>query len=196
MVVSTVFVNSIVCEQYRIREQYRIPQSWKIRGLLHEYIKENHNASHLEATQEGLSDEAFVLIQEISYELDTKVKKYLRGEGANLEGQLPLREELYGKSAKAAAKVEKNLVHILWILPSSGRYMAVAGRKGHIAVVDMNNMNLVKEIQVREIVRDVVFLHNELFFAAAQKKGLFWSESYLNFHCWLYWILLELDQSN
>lgn len=112
-------------------------------------------------------------------------------------------------------------------------------------------------VQVRETVRDVVFLHNELFFAAAQKKytcfilffnvsmnskfvcskrigvrsyreciinyiwclisfgtfvrirdfelieffvsgtrGLFWSESYLNFHCWLYWISLELDQSN
>ncbi|KDO39020.1 hypothetical protein CISIN_1g0402742mg, partial [Citrus sinensis] len=67
---------------------------------------------------------------EISYELDTKVKKYLRGEDfkrQKLKGQLPLREELYGKSAKAAAKVEKNLVHILWILPSSGRYMAVAG---------------------------------------------------------------------
>ncbi|KAJ0103604.1 hypothetical protein Patl1_05983 [Pistacia atlantica] len=160
--------------------------------------------------------------QEISDELDTKVKKYLRGEGANLEvlqdkklkGQLAVREELFGKSAKAAAKVEK------WLLPSeggyleaegiektwrikqesiarevdilssrnqydivlpelgpytmdftaSGRYMAAAGRKGHLAIVDMKNMNLIKEIQVRETVRDVVFLHNELFFAAAQKK--------------------------
>ncbi|KAH9685901.1 WD REPEATS REGION domain-containing protein [Citrus sinensis] len=101
-----------------------------------------------------------------------------------LKGQLPLREELYGKSAKAAAKVEKNLVHILWILPSSGRYMAVAGRKGHIAVVDMNNMNLVKEIQVREIVRDVVFLHNELFFAAAQKKyPYFYNGDGTELHC-------------
>ncbi|KAJ0045126.1 hypothetical protein Pint_05930 [Pistacia integerrima] len=138
--------------------------------------------------------------QEISDELDTKVKKYLRGEGANLEvlqdkklkGQLVVREELFGKSAKAAAKVEK------WLLPSeggyleaegiektwrikqesiarevdilssrnqydivlpelgpytmdftaSGRYMAAAGRKGHLAIVDMKNMNLIKEIQV------------------------------------------------
>ncbi|WCJ28786.1 Transducin/WD40 repeat-like superfamily protein [Euphorbia peplus] len=53
---------------------------------------------------------------------------------------------------------------------SSGRYMAVAGRKGHLAVVDMKNVNLIKEMQVRETVRDVVFLHNEFFFAAAQKK--------------------------
>ncbi|XP_060212216.1 probable U3 small nucleolar RNA-associated protein 7 [Lycium barbarum] len=58
----------------------------------------------------------------------------------------------------------------------SGRYMASAGRKGHIAIVDMKNMNAIKELQlrflfhVRETVSDVVFLHNEQFFAAAQKK--------------------------
>ncbi|KAK6259419.1 WD40 repeat - like 10 [Theobroma cacao] len=155
-------------------------------------------------------------------EMDQTVKKYLRGEAANLEGlqdkklkgQLAIREELYGKSAKAAAKIEK------WLLPSeggyleaegiektwrikqesiarevdilslrnqydivlpelgpytldftpNGRYMAAAGRKGHLAVVDMKTLSLIKEIQVRETVRDVVYLHNELFFAAAQKK--------------------------
>ncbi|XP_077252595.1 transducin/WD40 repeat-like superfamily protein [Tasmannia lanceolata] len=157
-----------------------------------------------------------------SDELDTKVKKYLRGDGADLEvlkdkklkGQLAFREELYGQSAKAAAKAEKWLmpseegyleaeglektwrikqesivreVDILssrkpfdLVLPelgpytldytSSGRYMVVAGRKGHLAIMDMKNMGLIKEFQVRETVRDVVFLHNELFFAAAQKK--------------------------
>ena len=31
---------------------------------------------------------------------------------------------------------------------SSGRYMAAAGRKGHLAVVDMKNMSLIKEMQV------------------------------------------------
>lgn len=153
---------------------------------------------------------------------DIKFKKYLRGEGANLEGlqdkklkgQLAAREELYGKSAKAAVKAEKWLmpteggyleaegIEKTWrikqesiarevdissaknqfdiVLPelgpytldftSSGRYMAVAGRKGHLAVVDLKNMGVIKEFQVRETVRDVAFLHNELFFAAAQKK--------------------------
>ncbi|KAJ6773074.1 hypothetical protein OIU74_019144 [Salix koriyanagi] len=162
------------------------------------------------------------LEQELSHELDMKVKKYLRGEGADLEvlkdkklkGQLYTRENLYGTSAKTAAKTEKWLlpsaggyleaegIEKTWrikqdtigsevdissaknqydiVLPdfgpytldftSSGRYMAAAGRKGHLAVVDMKNMSLIKEIQVRETVRDVVFLHNEMFFAAAQKK--------------------------
>ncbi|KAI4352645.1 hypothetical protein L6164_006876 [Bauhinia variegata] len=160
--------------------------------------------------------------QDISDELDQRIKKYLRGEGANLEnlqdrklkGQLAVREDLYGKSAKAAAKAEK------WLMPSeagyleadgiektwrikqtdlvravdisssrnqydivlpelgpyildftlSGRYMVIGGRKGHLGIVDMMKLSLIKEFQVRETVRDVVFLHNELFFAAAQKK--------------------------
>ncbi|CAF1935568.1 unnamed protein product [Brassica napus] len=160
--------------------------------------------------------------QEIDVELEAKEKKYLRGEGANLETlkdkklktQLASRENLYGKSAKAAAKIEK------WLLPASagyletdglektwrvkqtdiakevdilssrnqydivlpdfgpykldftasGRHMLAGGRKGHLALVDMMSMNLIKEIQVRETVRDVAFLHNDQFFAAAQKK--------------------------
>ncbi|KAK9911546.1 hypothetical protein M0R45_035457 [Rubus argutus] len=52
----------------------------------------------------------------------------------------------------------------------SGRYMMVGGHKGHLAIVDMKQMNLIKEFQVRETVRDVVFLHDETMFAAAQKK--------------------------
>ncbi|KAK5819843.1 hypothetical protein PVK06_024872 [Gossypium arboreum] len=155
-------------------------------------------------------------------EMDEKVKKYLRGEAANLEGlkdkklkgQLAVREDLYGKSAKTAAKIEKWLlpseggyleaegIEKTWrikqesiareidisssknqydiVLPelgpytldftSNGRYMAAAGRKGHLAIVDMKTLNLIKEIQVKETVRDVVYLHNELFFAVAQKK--------------------------
>lgn len=161
--------------------------------------------------------------KEISEELDLRINKYLRGGAANLKGledkklkgQLAHRENLFGKSAKAAAKYEKWLmpseggyleadgpVEKTWrikqedighavdilsarnqhdvILPefgpytmdftSSGQYMAVAGRKGHLAVVDMKNLEVRKEFQVRETVRDVVFLHHQLFFAAAQKK--------------------------
>ncbi|XP_031106031.1 probable U3 small nucleolar RNA-associated protein 7 [Ipomoea triloba] len=165
---------------------------------------------------------ASFVAEDSSEVMDENVKKYLRGEPINLEvlqdkklkGQLAVREELYGRSAKAAAKAEKWLmpseagylepegIEKTWrikqeaiarevdilssrnqydiVLPdlgpytldftSSGRYMALAGRKGHLAIVDMKNLNLIKELQVRETVRDVVFLHNELFFAAAQKK--------------------------
>ncbi|RLM93119.1 putative U3 small nucleolar RNA-associated protein 7 isoform X1 [Panicum miliaceum] len=53
---------------------------------------------------------------------------------------------------------------------SNGRYMLVGGRKGHLAMMDMLNMDLIKEFQVRETVRDVAFLHNEQMYAVAQKK--------------------------
>lgn len=158
----------------------------------------------------------------ISDELDLKVKKYLRGDGADLEvlqdkklkGRLAVREELYGRTAKAAAKAEKwlmpceegyleaeglektwrikqeSIIHEVDILSSrkafdivlpklgpytldytpSGRHMVVAGHKGHLAIIDMKTMGLIREFQVRETVRDVVFLHNKEFFAVAQKK--------------------------
>nr|XP_043620462.1 probable U3 small nucleolar RNA-associated protein 7 [Erigeron canadensis] len=161
-------------------------------------------------------------IHDISDDMEIKVKKYQRGEGADLEGlkdkklkaQLANKEELYKKSANAAAKAEKWLMQTeggrleteglekTWrvdqhsiskevdiasrknqfdlVLPdlgpytldytSSGRYMVAAGRKGHLAIVDLHTMKPIRDMQVRETVRDVVFLHNELFFAAAQKK--------------------------
>ncbi|CAN1319081.1 Probable U3 small nucleolar RNA-associated protein 7 [Linum perenne] len=122
------------------------------------------------------------------------MKKYLRGEGADLEAlkdkklkaQLFHREKLYGNTAKTAAKSEmvgyleaegiektyritqsdiapevdisssKNQHDI--VLPDlgpytldfipSGQYMALAGRKGHVAILDMTNMNLIREMQV------------------------------------------------
>lgn len=169
-------------------------------------------------------------------EEDVNVKKYLRGEGANLEalkdkklkGQLAVSEELYKRSAKAAAGVEKwllpseggfleadgiektwrikqeaiaNEVDILslknqfdMVLPElgpytlnftpSGRYMAIAGRKGHIGILDVKNMDLLKEFQVRETVRDIVFLHNEQLFAAAQNKYLYmYNRDGVESHC-------------
>ncbi|KAI3714565.1 hypothetical protein L6452_21521 [Arctium lappa] len=175
-------------------------------------------------------------IQDISDDIDVKVKKYQRGESADLEalkdkklkGQLANREDLYKKSANAAAKAEKWLMQTeggrlesegfekTWrfsqqsiaqevdvasrknqfdiVLPdlgpytidytSSGRYMVTAGCKGHLAIMDLHTMKPIKDFQVRETVRDVVFLHNELFFAAAQKKYTYiYNNAGTELHC-------------
>lgn len=53
---------------------------------------------------------------------------------------------------------------------TSGRYLLLGGRKGHIAIMDWKGARLITELQVAETTRDVKFLHNELFFAAAQRK--------------------------
>ena len=60
----------------------------------------------------------------------------------------------------------QNLVHTLDVTPN-GRYMAVVGCHGHLAIVDMKTLNLIKKIQVRETACDVVYLHNKLFCLAA-----------------------------
>ncbi|KAI8550817.1 hypothetical protein RHMOL_Rhmol06G0136900 [Rhododendron molle] len=47
-----------------------------------------------------------------------------------LKGQLAVREELYGKSAQAAAKVEKASLYylqLMWHMPSEGGYLEAEG---------------------------------------------------------------------
>ncbi|KAG1679461.1 hypothetical protein FOA52_007753 [Chlamydomonas sp. UWO 241] len=66
----------------------------------------------------------------------------------------------------------------------NGRYMLLGGTRGHLALMDWSQSRLVTEVQVRETTRDVCFLHNELFFAAAQKKYAYIYDSRgIEVHC-------------
>ncbi|GIL70431.1 hypothetical protein Vretimale_3566 [Volvox reticuliferus] len=66
----------------------------------------------------------------------------------------------------------------------NGRFMLLGGSLGHLAIMDWQRAHLVCEVQVREAVRDVVFLHNETFFAAAQKKYVYvYDKRGLEVHC-------------
>ncbi|KAK6929125.1 WD40 repeat, partial [Dillenia turbinata] len=97
---------------------------------------------------------------------------YLEAEG--LEKTWRVKQEAIAREVDILSS--KNQYDI--VLPELGpysmdftaRYMAVGGRKGHLGIIDMKTMGVVREFQVRETVRDVVFLHTEQLFAAAQKK--------------------------
>jgi len=66
----------------------------------------------------------------------------------------------------------------------SGRYMLLGGRRGHLAVMDWQANQLVCEVQVAETTRDVCFLHNEQFWAAAQKKYVYiYDKRGIEVHC-------------
>ena len=66
----------------------------------------------------------------------------------------------------------------------SGRYLAMGGEKGHLALTDWSRMFTACEVQVRETTRDVCVLHNEQFFAAAQKKHVYiYDRRGLEVHC-------------
>lgn len=55
----------------------------------------------------------------------------------------------------------------------SGRFAVLGGRKGHLAMFDCERLKIACEVQVRETVRDVQFLHNETMFAAAQREHVY-----------------------
>jgi U3 small nucleolar RNA-associated protein 7 len=55
-------------------------------------------------------------------------------------------------------------------LTRDGRYFALAGERGHLALFDRLSSRLHCELFVNEAVRDVQFLHNSTMFAAAQKR--------------------------
>ncbi|KAF2199341.1 putative small nucleolar ribonucleoprotein complex subunit [Delitschia confertaspora ATCC 74209] len=55
----------------------------------------------------------------------------------------------------------------------NGRDLLLAGRKGHVAVMDWREGKLGCELQLGETVRDAKWLHNNQSFAVAQKKSVY-----------------------
>ena len=55
----------------------------------------------------------------------------------------------------------------------NGRFLLLAGAKGHLSLLDVQKPSLETEFTVNETVRDACFLHNESLFAAAQRKHVY-----------------------
>ncbi|KAK7204745.1 WD40-repeat-containing domain protein [Myxozyma melibiosi] len=67
---------------------------------------------------------------------------------------------------------------------TNGRKILLGGRKGHIASFDFREGALDAELNVNETVRDVKYLHNDQFFAVAQKKYVFiYDKTGAEVHC-------------
>lgn len=66
----------------------------------------------------------------------------------------------------------------------NGRDLLLGGKKGHIATMDWREGKLGCERQLGEIVRDVKWLHNNQYFAAAQKKYVYiYDHNGVELHC-------------
>jgi len=66
----------------------------------------------------------------------------------------------------------------------NGRNLILGGRKGHLAMLDWQKNKILCEVQVRETVRDVCFLHDHTMWAAAQKKYVFiYDHGGVELHC-------------
>ncbi|KAF7558487.1 hypothetical protein G7046_g5658 [Stylonectria norvegica] len=66
----------------------------------------------------------------------------------------------------------------------NGRELLLGGRKGHIATMDWREGKLGCELQLGETIRDVRWLHNNQFFAVAQKKYVYiYDHNGVEIHC-------------
>ena len=66
----------------------------------------------------------------------------------------------------------------------NGKYMLIAGEKGHVASFDWKSGSLGCEMHLRETVRDITWLHNETMYAVAQKKYVYiYDNTGMEIHC-------------
>ena len=66
----------------------------------------------------------------------------------------------------------------------NGRWLLLAGRKGHVSTMDWSGGKLGCELQLRETVRDAKWLHNEQYFAVAQKQYVYvYDHAGVEMHC-------------
>jgi len=66
----------------------------------------------------------------------------------------------------------------------NGRGLLLAGRKGHVATMEWRAGGLGCELQLQETVRDAKWLHNDQYFAVAQKKYVYiYDHAGVELHC-------------
>ena len=66
----------------------------------------------------------------------------------------------------------------------NGRGLLLAGRKGHVATMDWRGGQLGCELQLQETIRDAKWLHNNQYFAVAQKKYVYiYDHAGVELHC-------------
>jgi len=67
---------------------------------------------------------------------------------------------------------------------SNGTHLLAAGRAGHVALMECDTMQIAGELQLKETVRAVQPLHNQLMFAVAQKKYVYiYDNMGVELHC-------------
>ena len=64
------------------------------------------------------------------------------------------------------------------------RHLLMAGKKGHIATLDSSTKNIGTELQLKDEIYDIKYLHNETLFAAAQSKYVYiYDQHGVEIHC-------------
>ncbi|GAA5887142.1 hypothetical protein JCM3774_004772, partial [Rhodotorula dairenensis] len=145
------------------------------RGTTAANLKLEHHLSHLSATAKASSHHAH---EHDDLLLPSDNHGLIETESALERTWRITQDEIVGASNVAAADKRFSLA-----LPEfgpyavdytrNGRHLAIAGRKGHVGTFDWANSALHSELHLNETVRDVKWLHDESFYAVAQKKYVY-----------------------
>lgn len=107
-----------------------------------------------------------------------------------LERTYRVRQDEIEKSASVATAQKKFELKLDALGPyvceytRNGRQLLLAGRKGHVATMDWREGKLGCELQLNETVRDARWLHNDQYFAVAQKKYCYiYDHNGVELHC-------------
>lgn len=96
-----------------------------------------------------------------------------------------LKPELSVETAKKVFDLElEDLGPYVADYTRNGRSLLLAGRKGHVSTMDWRAGKLGCELQLGETVRDAKWLHNDQYFAVAQKKYVYiYDHAGVELHC-------------
>ncbi|KAL9059891.1 MAG: hypothetical protein Q9162_000961 [Coniocarpon cinnabarinum] len=112
-------------------------------------------------------------------EPEHELEKTWRTRQDDLQKDLPLQTAKKGFELKL-----KELGPYVAEYTRNGRELLLAGKKGHIASMDWRSGKLGCEIQLGETIKDVKWLHNNQYFAAAQRQSVYiYDHQGVEIHC-------------
>jgi U3 small nucleolar RNA-associated protein 7 len=150
-------------------------------------VKYKHLRHSLEKTNAQIKDaaisaaEAEVLLPTQSgfIDLENKNEKIFKLKQNEIKKNVDL------NSAKNALDLQLNVFGPYNIdYTRNGRHLLFAGKKGHVAILDCVKLKVGMELQLKEEVYDVHYLHNETMFAVAQNKFTYiYDHKGIEIHC-------------
>ncbi|QIW97187.1 hypothetical protein AMS68_002705 [Peltaster fructicola] len=87
--------------------------------------------------------------------------------------QTQIRDDVGLETAKKSFDLQLAEGPYVFDYSRNGRDLLLAGRKGHVATMEWRSGKLGCELQLGETVRDAKWLHNNQFFAVAQKRNVY-----------------------
>lgn len=146
----------------------------KLRGNL-----KNLEKKYKDATLKA-KDAEILLENESGYlEVEGELERTYKVRQDELQQELPIET-----SRKAFELKLEGLGPYMIDYTRNGRNLLLAGRKGHVSTIDWRGGVLGCELQLLQTVRDAKWLHNNQYFAVAQKKYVYiYDSAGVELHC-------------